>query len=342
MPPELADEIEDMVGDSSTTTVTDVATDAGNPAEVADANSSSATDATEVDTLSVVRDVVEQREEVETAAAPSAEGDEEVGDEASGQAQQAEQDDYSDVPFNQHPRFQQVIRERSEFKADSDEYRKITSFLDANGLTPKEASDGIEIMALMKLDPAAAWKRLQPLVKNVLIAAGEILPDDLDKRVQAKELTRDAALEVSRARAAVVVQGARQKFDAERGQRQQASEVSSSIVSAVSDWENDRALKDPNFKAKLPRLQEKIAFLHATEGRPKDAAGAKAQLKRAYDAVNKELPKVVSPAVKPAKKPAITPVRGGQVANNAQTQQPSNKAKTTLDIVREGRQRQSA
>lgn len=341
MPPELTDEVEDMVVDSSTT-IEDVVVDPAKAAEAAAASSSSATDETEVDTLSVVRDVVEQREEVATAAASSAEGDEEVGEAADGQTPKAEQDDYSDVPFNQHPRFQQVIRERSEFKADSDEYRKITSFLDSNGLTPKEASDGIEIMALMKLDPAAAWKRLQPLVKNVLIAAGEVLPDDLDKRVQAKELTRDGALEISRARASVAMQEVRQKFNEQRGQRQQETEASSSIVNAAAEWENDRALKDPNFKAKLPRLQEKIAFLHATEGRPKDAAGVKAQLKKAYDAVNKELPKVVDPAPKPAKKPAITPVRGGQVATNAQTQQPSGKAMTTLEIVRAGRQRQSA
>jgi hypothetical protein len=330
-----------MTVDSSTT-VEDVVVDPAQAADATAASSSSATDETEVDTLSVVRDVVEQRETVETAAAPSAEGVEEVGEAADGQAPKAEQDDYSDVPFNQHPRFQQVIRERTEFKADSDEYRKITSFLDSNGLTPKEASDGIEIMALMKLDPAAAWKRLQPLVKNVLIAAGEVLPDDLDKQVKDGKLTRDGALEVSRARASLATQKARETFNAERGQRQQQTAASTAVVDAVAEWENDRSLKDPQFKAKLPRLQEKIAFLHATEGRPKDAAGAKAQLKKAYDAVNKELPKVVDPTPKPVRKPAITPVRGGQVATNAQTQQPSSKAKTTLDIVREGIQRQSA
>src|SRR5690606_33990749 len=144
--------------------------------------------------------------------------------------------------FNQHPRFQQVIRERSEFKADSDEYRKITSFLDSNGLTPKEASDGIEIMALMKLDPGAAWKRLQPLVKNVLIAAGEVLPDDLDKQVKDGKLTRDGALEISRARASLATQNARRTFDEQRGQRQQETAASTAIVDAVSAWENDRSL----------------------------------------------------------------------------------------------------
>lgn len=339
MPPEITDEIQDMAADSSTATQ-DVAVETANAADTAAASSSSATDETEVDTLSVVRDVVEQREEVPAAAAPSAEGEEVVGEAADGQTPKVEQDDYSDVPFNQHPRFQQVIRERSEFKADSDEYRKITSFLDQNGLTPAEASDGIEIMALMKLDPAAAWKRLQPLVKNVLIAAGEVLPDDLDKRVQAKEMTRDAALEVSRARAALATQTARQKFQQERGQREQQDQVSTSIVNAAAEWENDRKLKDPAFQTKLPRLQEKIAFLHATEGRPKDAAGVKAQLKRAYDAVNKELPTVVAPAPKQTRKPAITPVRGGQVATNAQA--PSSSApKSTLEIVRAAR-RQSA
>lgn len=333
MPKDL-DEIEDMDVDSSAASALDVAADAGaKPAEGAEAGSSSATDETEVDSLSVVRDVVDQREKGTAAAASSAEG-EEAGSENAGGTQPKAQDNenYSDVPFHEHPRFQHLIRERNSFREDAQRYQNVQSYLDQNGLTADEAADGLEIMGLMKVDPQKAWEKLKPIVQNVLVAAGEILPDDLAQRVQAKELTREAALEVSRSRAALKARDARQEFDARRGQRTASVEAQRAVTNAVEAWEADRRVKDPNFDAKLPRIQEKIAFLHATEGRPKDAEGAKAQLKKAYDAVNKELGANAAAPRPQQRKPAVSMVRGGQVAGNARPE-----PKSTLDIVRANR-----
>ena len=39
-------------------------------------------------------------------------------------------EDFSKVPFAAHPRFQQVLAQRREFKADALEYRKIRTFMD--------------------------------------------------------------------------------------------------------------------------------------------------------------------------------------------------------------------
>lgn len=330
MPGEL-DEIEDMDAGSSAVSALDDTTEAGK-AEGEDAGSSTATDETKVDSLSVVRDVVDKREKGETAAASSAEG-EEAGEQNAGGRQSKAQDDenFSDVPFHEHPRFQHLIRQRNSYREDAGRYRNVQDYLEQQGLTAEEAADGLEIMGLMKLDPAKAWEKLKPRVQALLVAAGEVLPDDLNQRVQKNEMSREAALEVSRARAALQTQKARQDFDAQRSQRTATAEAGRAITSTVDAWEADRRMKDPNFDAKLPRIQEKIAFLHKTEGVPKDVEGVRAQLKKVYDAVNKEFTPA-QPSRPQQRKPAVSMVRGGQVAGNARPE-----PKTTLDIVRANR-----
>ncbi|AKR54331.1 hypothetical protein XM25_00620 [Devosia sp. H5989] len=330
MPKDL-DEIEDMDVESSTTSQ-DAANEAEQSAELENANSSVATDETEADTLTVVRDVVDQREEEQAEAASSAEG-EESGDSA-GDVQELDNEGYTDVPFHKHQRFQDLIRERNELRDDATRYRNVQAFIDQNGLSGEEVALGFDIMAKMKTDPAAAWEVLQPLVKDVLLAAGEILPDDLAKRVESKELTKEAALEVSRLRAAEKNRAAREQFQQQNGQRQQQIEQGNSLRSTAQSWLNERRLKDPNFATKETRLHEKIAFLHATEGKPSDPAGVKAQLKKAYDAVNAELAQVPArsgaPASRPAAKRPIAPVRGGTVANAH-----AGKPKNTMDAIRQ-------
>ena len=333
MPPDdITDEIEDMDAGSSAASDLDVAADAVS-AEAAPASSSAATDETEASSLSVVRDVVAQREAEQAEAAPSAEGDE-AGEAADG-TQPTEQDneEFSDVPFHKHPRFQQLVRERNELRGDSTEYRKITSFMERSGLSADEAANGLNIMALAKLDPVAAWKELKPFVQSVLIAAGEVLPDDLDKRVKAGELTVDVAKEMSRLRAGEKSRSFREQFQQERGVQQKQVELGRALKDTAATWEADRKLKDPNFNAKLPRIQEKIAFLHATEGMPTTVEGVKDQLKRVYEAVNKELAPVVAP-VRQQARPAIQPVRGGTVAGNARPEAPSG-TRSTLDVIRD-------
>lgn len=107
------------------------------------------------------------------------------------------------------------------------------------------------------------------------------------------------------------------------------------IKSTVDTWQQERQLKDPNFSAKLPRVMEKIAFLHATEGRPTDVDGTKRQLKQAYDAVNKEMSTLAPPARQPQRKP---PVRSSSRWAGRRNGAPGG---STLDIIRANR-RQSA
>lgn len=334
MPPKETDEPLEMDAESSTAPALDANANA-TTAEADPADSSAATDDTEATTLSVVRDVVSPKEEPAEAAS-SAEGEEGEG----ADEPQAEQDDedYSDVPFSKHPRFQQLLRKAKTFEQDATRYQNVEKFLDDVNITPDEAADVMVIAGLAKTNPVEAWKRAQSWVQQLLAAAGEVLPQDLAQRVANNELTQGAALEISRSRAALAATTATQNFERERGQRQQQTQQGRVLVDTAEQWVNNRRIRDPNFAAKEARLGERIAFLQRTEGRPNTVDGVRAQLKKAYDFVNKEHPRpapAAAPAAAPVRRPAVTPIRGGQVAGNASQSKPTS----TLEVIRAQRQR---
>jgi hypothetical protein len=292
-----------------------------------EAVSSTAKDEPERDVLSVVRDVVD-KSRPETDAASSAEGVEtESRDKA---AKEPDNENFSDVPFNKHPRFKELISERNSLKGDADQFRTIKTFMDTNGLTPEETSELLIVGAMAKSDPRKTWERIKPWVQNLLVAAGEVLPEDIRGRVQNGELSHEAALELSRAKATAQSVQASQAFREQQEQRRQFEQAAQSIQSAAVEWEQDRRLKDPNFDAKMPSLQKEIIWLQSQEGKPNTPQGVKEQLLKAYKAVNESTAFVQSPTLQPQRpRPAITPVRGGAVAGN---QAPASAS--TLDIIR--------
>ena len=282
-------------------------------------------------TVDIVRDVVKMEDA--SAAASSADGEEGAGEEAGGSQSRKEPDNenYSDVPFHKHPRFQHLISERNSLKQDAERHRNVQNFLDSNGLQADEAADALLIFARAKTDPVGAWNAVKPWVQKLLIAAGEVLPDDLRSRVEKGELTQDTAMEISRERAKAQSVTSRQTFAEQQRERNAARERSDALVNTANKWESDRLRLDPNFEAKRIPLGKEIAYLHATEGKPDTPEGVLDQLKRAYKAVNDSF-KAPQPAPQQQRKPALKPVMGGQVSGSVREE-----PKTTLDIVRANR-----
>jgi len=305
----------------------------------ADAASSTATDGSKTDgsdTLSVVQDVVSKRDGASSAA--SSAKAEEAGQETGAKSPKDGDDDYSDVPFNKHPRFQKLLKERGELKVDADRYRNVQGFLDTNGLSGEDAANGLEllarsrnegltgdemadglsIMALAKTNPAQAWQRMKPWVQKVIVAAGEWLPEDLQNRVNAGEMAPDVALELSRSRAATQSYEAQRSFAEQQARARSQQEAVSALRGAADQWAAERQARDPGFEAKVPVIMEEVQKLQRLGWRPTDPDGVKEQLRRAYAAVNGAIrTPSPAPAAAPAVRPAIKPITGGQVAGNA-------------------------
>lgn len=322
--------LDDQIEDTSSSNVSDLdeqAVAAQQAGQTDDAASSPATGENEdKDLLSVVRDVVKESREPSEPASLA----ENVEDKVDEQGAKKEDDEnFSDVPFHKHPRFQHLLRERNTFKEDAGRYRNVETFLKDNNLGPDEAADVLIAAALAKTDPVKCWEQIKPWVQQVLVAAGEVLPQDLQQRVAAGEMSREAAIELSRANARAQSFQAQQSFKTQQEQRRSQEAEVQAIVGAAEAWEQDRRLKDPNFDTKQTALQKEILFLQRQEGRPNTPQGVRDQLNRAYKAVNDSLPRA-TPA--PAPRRPTQPVRGGNVAGN---QQPENMS--TLDIVRANR-----
>ncbi len=280
------------------------------------------TSETEPDFLSVARSVVDEGAE-EEAEEPEAEASEEDPDPAASQAgdsdqeEQAEEPDdenFSDVPFGKHPRFKKLIAQRNEFRQGHEQFQQIQSYLVENALTGQEAAEGFEVMALLKRDPEAAWAKLKPIVQNLLVATGSVLPDDLKTRVQRGEITRDAAMEMSRLRAGQQTMTQQQQFDQQRQAQMQAHQAQQAVKAEVGSWEMGMRSKDPDFDAKYDVVEGQVLRLQRTEGMPRTPAEAKAQLDRAYQTANQMF------ASKQTRRPARTPVTGGRVAGTPRSE----------------------
>jgi hypothetical protein len=307
--------------------IVDDAGDAKASEKPASAAPSTATDVSNTvadDALSVVRDVVDKR--TPETAASSATVDSSGQPTGDQPTKQPDDENFSDVPFNKHPRFQQVLGRLKTAEVDAVRYRNVQNYLDQNGLDAPEAAELLAIGGLMKVNPIEAWKRMKPTIQKLLIAAGEVLPDDLKDRVTKGELTADAAMEVSRSRATVDATQAQRTFEQQRSETTRTAEVRDSLMNAAASWEADRRLRDPNFDAKLPAVQKEVVWLQSQEGKPNTPQGVQEQLRKAYEAVSATVAPV-TPTPRP--KPAITPVNGGQVTGDVHAAPQS-----TLDIIK--------
>ena len=137
--------------------------------------SSSSESETEETLLSVLQDAMEKPSE-EAGSQPEEEVKEESEEEvleadAESTDEQSDstkdEDSYEEVPFNKHPRFQELVKEKNEYKVDAERYQNITSFLDENRVSADEAAAGLQIMALMKKDPVEALNALKPYVETL-------------------------------------------------------------------------------------------------------------------------------------------------------------------------------
>lgn len=290
-------------------------------------DSSSGTADEKFDLLSVVRKVVDGKADDADSSTAAETGEEPPEDSPASAPETVDPDNenYSDVAFHKHPRFQQLLAERREFKAGHDQYAKLTGFLQETGVSSEEAARALELEALRKTNPVEAWKAMKPMVQQLLMEAGELLPADLQQRVKQGELTREMALEMNRLKAAQTAgQRASQHGATVADQRAQQQAVQAR-VSAVTTWEQATRARDPDFDAKLEDLQKEILWMQKRDGVPADAAGAKKQLDAAFTAVNKRVRTSAAP------RRQTTPVTGGRGAggNNAP------KPQTMLDVVKQ-------
>ena len=316
--PDVSDTPDEHIDDGQTT---DQSTDAG-----AESSPAASEGEDRESLLSVVRGATEEKAATPESPTGDQRDQSETPDEgASEDEEPKEQDDedFSDVPFHKHPRFRQLVSQRDQFKQGHEQFEQVQNFLRDNGLSAEDASEALITQSLLKKDPTEAWKRLKPVVQDLLTKTGDILPADLKQRVQKGEISREHAMAESRLRASQTVQTQRQEFDRTQAERTQAHERARSIQTAAAEWEQARLRDDPDFDAINEDLQREVLWRQKRGGMPQDAAGVRKMLDDSYKAVReRHRPR--------ERRPAKTPVRGGQVTSAQTKAQPES----VLDIVK--------
>jgi hypothetical protein len=280
-------------------------------AQSVDETEASSSDAveTEESLLSVVQDALpvdEQSEEV-----PQEETEDEVMEVQSEETVEAEaeddSEDYSNVPFNKHPRFQKLIAEKNElkelssqYKTDSEQYKKITDFIQANNLSAKDAVEGFKIMSALRNNPEEGYKILQYHMDNVGDLTGRNIPKDIQAKVDDGYLDEDAAKELSQARASLHRERAMREQTQKRFTNASQSANEAQMSDAVKAWGEQTLASDPDFSLKQDEFNDRISAIVAERGTPKSPDEVVQIANDAYATINERF-KSRQPSKQPMK-----------------------------------------
>jgi len=239
-------------------------------------------------------------------------------------AQKEEQD--KQLPFHQHPRFQELIKESRELKTikeqlpviqrDAEEYRGIERYMEANGLTAPEVARGYEIMAAIKNDPVKARELLAEVWQNLSTFTGDVLPQDLQQEVEEGKLTAERAKEIAALRHQSRFQEGRSQQSQQQLQQQEEQQrlqqSNNMLNSTAVSWEGQKRQTDPDYAEKADLVIDRVMAVVAQQGKPQTPEAAKKILDDAYAFINERFKRFaprrapVAPASSAASAPAAT------------------------------------
>ena len=306
------------------------------PSEADSAPSSAKDVEPEKDLLSVVRDALQPQDAKPDPATAESSPGEEVAEEADeGEDAVADtstdEDDHKDLPFGKHPRFKQLLRERAEFKTRAEEFDRIQDFMTRFKIEPQETANAFRILAMSKTDPAAALEELKALAHTLAVQAGEVLPPDLNEKVENGYLDREAAQELSKARVRAELERAKREELEQRYQSEAVDRQTTTIADAVAAWEEQTRRTDPDYGIKSDMVDDRVRAIVSERGKPKSVDEALAIANEAYETVSNRLRSVRQP-----KMPMRSAI-GGKVSGS-----PTPEPKSVLDVIQQTMSRNRA
>jgi hypothetical protein len=288
---------------------------------------------TEDSLLSVVLSVVEHSNAQSTQDSDTDSPTEEQGQQAAHEQADGQQaDDFSKLPFNKHPRFRELVKEKNTYKAqmaeyesDAKQYRDIQTFMEGAGLTAEEVAEGLALMAQMKSgDPAKAYEALTKKVESLALAAGKQLPQDLEERVEQGFVDRETAQQLYQKQVQAERQAALAQNQLQQRTYQDAQTQVVSIANAVQAWEQATKGTDPDFEIKVDLVKDRVRAQVAANGMPKTPDEAVKLTKEAYESVTQVLRRAQGP------KQSMRPAVGGKVNGSA-----APEPRSLLDVIRQ-------
>ena len=251
-----------------------------------DVLSSSTESETEADLLSVVQSAIDDEKPEETESQSVEQETEEVETDTP-LTEDSEQEVLENVPLHLQPRFKEVIAEKNEYRKGHEQYVKIQNSLKDMKLSAEETAQGLSIMGLMKSNPQAALEALQPIISNLQQVTGQIIPDDIQQKIEDGYMDEDVGKELARTRADVQLQRNANQQMLNEQQQMNASDQINIIAQSVTNWEENVRQTDPDFELKQDEVDDRVSALVRERGRPNNSEDAIALAQEAYETVTK-------------------------------------------------------
>lgn len=234
-------------------------------------------------------------------------------------------------------RVQELLDARNDARAEVDslkpkaeQWDRVERFIGENNVSAEEASNALQITAMINSDPAKAFQVLTPIYQELAKRAGMLLPEDLEGEVRSGAISRERALELSRARAGqqTTEQRATREMEQRRQQDEarQNAELQQTLRTASQTWDANRQAKDPDWHLKRDEVARRVEARFMKDGLPSDTAKLLGILDDEVKAVESFMK---SFAPKPTRKDPVTAAASPRGAT-----MPSN-AKDVQDFVRQ-------
>lgn len=172
-------------------------------------------------------------------------------------------------------------------------HQRIEDFCATNNLTNDDFTNAMELAALLKRDPEAFLEKLHPTIEGIRSLKGEILPEDLQKKVDAGNIELSDAKELAKLRAQTKFGTEKAKFTEQQTAFQGQQKLINDTKNALNAWQQTAQSKDPSYKPKakadgadgmFEMVNDKWYSLMQQQP-PKTAQEAVALAERAYQSV---------------------------------------------------------
>jgi len=190
--------------------------------------------------------------------------------------EETEDDEVAKLPFNKHPRFQQIVKERNESKAElervkpfAESAQALATYCQQNGILQEDLEGALELVALSKRDMKSFRGRLQEIADGIDYSSGAKLPPDLREKVEAGELSPEVAKELVQLREKNKQSSASAKAAQAAAQKQAVTNMST----ALDQWEASQKKTDPEYAKRHDALRDRMVAMW-TQTPPRSVAEA--------------------------------------------------------------------
>jgi hypothetical protein len=177
-------------------------------------------------------------------------------------------------------------------KPHAAKWQQMEGYLRRHDLAAEDANTLLGVGAsLRRGDFKAFLDGVMPYVEHARQALGQSLPPDLRQKVDAGEMTEEAAKQLGVARITNARLQTEVKANTDAAAAQRAAEAqartASAINAAVVTWEQGIKSRDPDYAKMAPEVEAEAALLIAAHGQVKTVEEATAIAERAYARVKR-------------------------------------------------------